>query len=331
MKKKKFSFLIPAAIGIAMGFMACSENYVYEIPKINGKAFNATVVSSNGTTLYGICPKQENGNNQITVRVDSVGEPTVCPNTFKYSKVERVSVLAGKTANGGYTDGSPIDARFNYMYGVGVVTGNNVIVMEGRHNRVRMISEKDNKVLTLLTGGPNFGHPAVSADRKRLFAIQIQQPHAIYSFDQVNNWSAKRLATSLQYKDASGNTQTVDGEIYACALDDEGKYLYFRDHKARFGRMEIANPENVEILNDKCGDVDKTISYLAWSPVDKCFYMSLQNKHGIYKISHDGKNVEMYAGFNGVGSQDGPKMSASFKNPTGMAFDVDGTLTVSSA
>ena len=101
MKKKKFSFLIPAAIGIAMGFMACSENYVYEIPKINGEAFNpsqpvtvseilpdsggyltqfvikgsnfgtdpskidvifngnrkATVVSSNGTTLYGICPK----------------------------------------------------------------------------------------------------------------------------------------------------------------------------------------------------------------------------------------------------------------------------------
>ena len=368
--KMKYSFLIPAAIGIAMGFMACSENYVYEIPKINGEAFNpsqpvtvseilpdsggyltqfvikgsnfgtdpskidvifggnrkATVVSSNGTTLYGICPKQENGNNQITVRVDSVGEPAVCPNTFKYSKVERVSILAGKTANGGYVDGSPIDARFNYMYGVGVVTGNNVIVMEGRNNRVRMISEKDNKVVTLLTGGPNFGHPAVTKDRKRLFAVQIQQPHAVYCFDQTNNWSAKRLATSLQYKDNDGKTQVLDGEIYACALDDEGKWLYFRDHKARLGRMEIANPENVEILNDKCGDVDKNISYLAWSPVDKCFYMSLQNKHGIYKISHDGKTVEMYAGFNGVGSQDGPKMSASFKNPTGMAFDVDGNM-----
>lgn len=368
--KKKFSFLIPAAIGIAMGFMACSENYVYEIPKINGEAFNpsqpvtvseilpdsggyltqfvikgsnfgtdpskidvifggnrkATVVSSNGTTLYGICPKQENGNNQITVRVDSVGEPAVCPNTFKYSKVERVSILAGKTANGGYVDGSPIDARFNYMYGVGVVTGNNVIVMEGRNNRVRMISEKDNKVITLLTGGPNFGHPAVTKDRKRLYAVQIQQPHAVYCFDQTNNWSAKRLATSLQYKGNDGKTQVLDGEIYACTLDDEGKWLYFRDHKARLGRMEIANPENVEILNDKCGDVDKNVSYLAWSPVDKCFYMSLQNKHGIYKISHDGKTVEMFAGFNGVGSQDGPKLSASFKNPTGMAFDVDGNM-----
>lgn len=323
------SEILPDSGGYLTQFVIKGSNFGTDPSKIdvifNGNR-KATVVSSNGTTLYGICPKQENGNNQITVRVDSVGEPAACPNTFKYTKVERVSVLAGKTGYGGYADGSPIDARFEYMYGVGVVTGNNVIVMEGRNNRVRMISEKDNKVLTLLVGGPNFGHPAVSKDRTRLFAIQIQQPHAVYSFDQVNNWSAKCLATSLQYKDKDGKMQVVDGEIYACALDDEGKWLYFRDHKARFGRMEIAKPENVEILNDKCGDIDKNVSYLAWSPVDKCFYMSLQNKHGIYKISHDGKTVEMYAGFNGVGSQDGPKMSASFKNPTGMAFDVDGNM-----
>lgn len=334
MKKKKFSFLIPAAIEIAMGFMACSENYVYEIPKINGKAFNATVVSSNGTTLYGICPKQENGNNQITVRVDSVGEPTVCPNTFKYSKVERVSVLAGKTANGGYTDGSPIDARFNYMYGVGVVTGNNVIVMEGRHNRVRMISEKDNKELTLLTGGPNFGHPAVSADRKRLFAIQIQQPHAIYSFDQVNNWSAKRLATSLQYKDASGNTQTVDGEIYACALDDEGKYLYFRDHKARFGRMEIANPENVEILNDKCGDVDKASSYTGSAANNKNFYQTFY-KDCPFAAWSDYPNDKSWSGYNcikychpsdkpGSGGTTRSKMRELIKRERQVEFAIEG-------
>lgn len=323
------SEILPDSGGYLTQFVIKGSNFGTDPSKIdvifNGNR-KATVVSSDGTTLYGICPKQENGNNQITVRVDSLGDPVTCPNTFKYSKVERVSVLAGKTGNGGYVDGNPIDARFNYMYGVGVVTGNNVIVMEGKNNRVRMISEKDNKVLTLLTGGPNFGHSAVTKDRKRLFAIQIQQPHAVYSFDQVNNWSAKRLATSLQYKDQNGKMQVLDGEIYACALDDEGKWLYFRDHQARLGRMEIDNPENVEILNDKCGDIDKNISYLAWSPVDKCFYMSLQNKHGIYKISHDGKTVEMYAGFNGVGSQDGPKMNASFKNPTGMAFDQDGNM-----
>lgn len=325
------SEILPDSGGYLTQFVIKGSNFGTDPSKIdvifNGNR-KATVVSSNGTTLYGICPKQENGKNQITVRVDSVGEPTTCPNTFKYTKVERVSVLAGKPATGGYVDGTPIDARFNYMYGVGVVAGNNVVVMEGRNNRVRMISETDNKVVTLLSGGPNFGHPAVSQDKKRLFAIQINQPHAVYSFDQTNNWSPKRLATSLQYKDEAGKSQVVDGDIYACALDDEGKYLYFRDHKARFGRMEIANPDNVEILNDKCGNVDKNISYLVWSKVDKCFYLSLQNAQGIYKVSKDGKDVEMYAGFNGVGSQDGPKLNAAFKNPAGMAFDVDGNMYI---
>ncbi len=325
------SEILPDSGGYLTQFVIKGSNFGTDPSKIdvifNGNR-KATVVSSNGTTLYGICPKQENGNNQVTVRVDSVGEPASCPNTFKYTKVERVSVLAGKTGNGGYVDGTPIDARFNYMYGVGVVAGNNVVVMEGRNNRVRMISETDNKVVTLLTGGPNFGHPAVTKDRKRLFAIQLTQPHAVYSFDQTNNWSPKRLATSLQYKDASGQSQVVDGDIYSCALDDEEKYLYFRDHKARLGRMEIANPDNVEILNDKCGNVDKNISYLVWSKVDKCFYLSLQNAQGIYKVSKDGKDVEMYAGFNGVGSQDGPKLNAAFKNPTGMAFDVDGNMYI---
>ena len=325
------SEILPDSGGYLTQFVIKGSNFGTDPSKIdvifNGNR-KATVVSSNGTTLYGICPKQENGNNQISVRVDSVGEPAVCPNTFKYTKVERVSVLAGKTGTGGYVDGTPIDARFKYMYGVGVVAGNNIVVMEGRDNRVRMISEADNKVVTLLTGGPNFGHPAVSQDRKRLFAIQINQPHAVYSFDQNNNWSPKRLATSLQYKDASGNSQLVDGDIYSCALDDEGKFLYFRDHKARFGRMEIANPDNVEILNENCGNVDKNISYLAWSKVDKCFYLSLQNAQGIYKVSKDGKDVEMYAGFNGVGSQDGPKLNAAFKNPAGLAFDVDGNMYI---
>lgn len=323
------SEILPDSGGYLTQFVIKGSNFGTDPSKIdvifNGNR-KATVVSSNGTTLYGICPKQEGGNNQITVRVDSVGEPTVCPTTFKYSKVERVSVLAGKTAAGGYVDGTPIDARFNYMYGVGVVAGNNVVVMEGRNNRVRMISEANNKVITLLTGAPNFGHPAVTKDRKHLYAIQLTQPHAVYSFDQVNNWSAKRVATSLQYKDKDGKEQTVDGDIYACALDDAEKFLYFRDHKGRFGRMELANPDNVEILNEKCGDVDKNISYLAWSKVDKCFYLSVQNKQGIYKVSNDGKTVEQFAGFNGVGGLDGPKLQASFKNPTGMAFDVDGNM-----
>jgi len=339
------SEILPDSGGYLTQFVIKGSNFGTDPSKIdvifNGNR-KATVVNSDGTTIYGICPKQENGNNQITVCVDSVGEPATCPNTFKYTKVERVSVLAGKSGTADYKDGTLAESRFKYMYGINVVTGNNVICTEGRADqktgRVRMISEADNKVVTLLAGGPNFAHPAVTKDRKKLYCIQIESPHQVYCFDQSNSWSPKRLATALQYKktDKDGNfikddkgkyeLETVSGKIYSACLDDTEKYLYFREHNGKLCRMEIANPENVEVINDKCGDVDKETSYLVWSPVDKCFYLSVQNKQGIYKVSADGKTVEQYAGFNGVGSQDGPKADASFKNPTGMAFDQDGNM-----
>lgn len=360
-RKTKAAILLALLGLIPLGFVACSEDYKFEPAPIPGVAFDpskpvevagifpdsggyltpfiikgsnfgtdtakikvyfngtrlATIVSSNGTTLYGITPKQENGDNRITVAIDGK-EPVTGDKTYHYTKVERVSTVAGKSGAGGYVDGNPIDARFNYMYGVNVLVGNNLVVCEGRNGRVRMVSEADNKVSTLFTGA-NFGHPAVTKDRKRFFIVQIQKPHNVYSFDQAGSWNAKRLTGALS---------DFTGDIYSCALDDDEKYLYFRDHQGKLGRMEIANPENVEVMNTACGNVDKNVSYLVWSKYDKCFYLSLQNAMGIYKVSHDGKTVEQYAGFNGVGGQDGPKATASFKNPTGMAFDFDGNMYI---
>jgi len=323
------SEILPDSGGYLTQFVIKGSNFGTDPSQIkvlfNGNR-QASVVSTNGSTIYGICPKQENGNNSITVQVGEESAPVACPSTFKYSKVERVSVFAGKTASGGYVDGNLIDSRFNYMYGVGVVSGNNVVTCEGRNSRVRMISEADNKVTTLFTGA-NFGKPAITKNRKRFYVVSLKSPHAVYYFDEANSWSAKRLATTLQYQ-KDGKTETVSGEIYACALDDEEKYLYFRDHTGKFGRMEIANPENVQIINENCGQVDGTISYLAWNPVDKHFYLSVQTLHGIYKVDHDTGEAEMYAGFNGLGGDNGPKMDAKFRNPTGIAFDVDGNLYI---
>jgi hypothetical protein len=313
------SEILPDSGGYKTTFVIKGSNFGTDPSKIrvtfNGNR-RATVVSSDGEVIYGLVPKQENGNNKVTVQVDSTKEPAVCPTTFRYTKVERISVLAGKVGTFGDTDGNLIDSRFRYMYGVGVVAGNNLIVMEGRDNRVRMVSENDNKVTTLFTGA-NFGHPAVTRDRKRAYAIQLTRPHQVYYFDQANSWNAKRLVSSLE---------GVDGDIYACAFADDDRYLYFRDHQGKFGYFDVQNPEKVTILNEHCGDVDKNVSYLAWSPIDKCFYLSVQNKQGIYKVSKDGKSVEQWVGFGGVGSQDGPRMTATLANPTGMAFDVDGNM-----
>lgn len=323
------SAIMPDSGGYLTPFIISGSNFGMDASKItvifNGNR-QATVVNTNGTEIYGVTPKQENGANQITVQVDSAQAPTVCPERFQYNKVERVSVLAGKTGSNGYVDGNLIDSRFNYIQGVGVVAGNNLLVCEGKPrsndggHRVRMISESENKVTTLYSGTIKFGHPAVTSDGKRAYVIECGKPNSIYYFDQANSWNAKKLTDELNVK-RSGN-----GDIYACTFADDDRYLYFRNNEGKFGYVDTQNPDDVTILNNKCGAVDKSVSHIAWSPVDKCFYLAVWNHNAIYKVSKDGKTVEEWVGFNGVGGDDGPRLQCKLANPTGMVFDDEGNM-----
>lgn len=325
--------IYPDSGGYKTPFVIKGNNFGTDISKIkvvfNGDRI-APLVRSNGSLIYGIMPKQEDGHNTVSVQIE--GEEVVeSPTKFRYVKIEQVSTLAGKGGTKGYVDGTLVESRFAYMIGINMVTGNNLIVCEikddkGAQKRVRMISQDENKVVTLMSG---YGmcHPAVTKDRTKAYSIEYTKPHTVFVFDQSNAWAGKRLLASLIDKD--GNA--ITGDIYSCALDDEEKFLYFRDHSGKFGRIEIAHPANVEILNANCGTADKNISYLAWSTMDQCFYLSVQNSQGIYKVSRDGQTVERYAGFNGIGSEDGPRLNASFKNPAGMAFDTDGNIYLADA
>lgn len=309
--------IIPDSGGYKTPFVIKGSNFGNDLSKIK-VTFNgdreAILVSTNGETLYGIMPKQEDGFNEVSVIVN--GKESKSPENFRYVKMEQVSTVAGKSGVGGYTDGSLIDSRFGKISGVSAVVGNNLIVCEGDDGRVRMVSIDDNKVSTLFSGF-KLGQPAVTKDRTRVYVIQTVSPHAVYYFSRENSWNSKRLTSSLA---------NVSGQIHSCALDNEEKYLYFRDHTGKFGRIEIANPQNVEILNPNCGKVDKEVSYLAFNPVENCFYLSLQNAQGIYKISHDGQTVEDYAGFNSIGGKDGPRLEATLRNPAGLTFDKSGNL-----
>lgn len=317
-KPVEVTAILPDSGGYNTPFIIKGSNFGSDLSKIkvifNGNR-EANIVSTSGDMLYGIVPKQADGQNEVTVMVNDEKEATL-PQTFRYTKVEQISTLAGKHGTGAYVDGVLSESRFQYMVGINVVAGGNVIVCEDRQKRVRMISEADNKVTTLQSGVA-FGHPAVTKDRKIAYCIQKEKPHAVYIFSQLNAWQPKRLVSSIQ---------DFNGEIWSCTLDDEEQKLYFRDHEGKMGYLLLDSPEDVTVLNAQCGAVDKKTSYLIWSSMDKCFFLSVQNAQGIYKVSHDGKTVEEYAGFNGIGNMDGPRMSMSMKNPTGMAFDKDGNM-----
>lgn len=316
-KPVEITAILPDSGGYKTPFVIKGSNFGNDLSKIkvifNGDR-EAVLVSTNGETLYGIMPKQEDGFNEVVVTVD--GKESKSPQTFRYVKVEQVSTVAGKSGVGGYTDGTLIDSRFGKISGIASVVGNNLIVCEGNDGRVRMVSIDDNKVSTLFSGF-KLGQPAVTKDRTRVYVIQTVSPHAIYYFARENSWTSKRLTSGIA---------NVTGQIHSCALDNDEKYLYFRDHNGKFGRVEIANPQNVEILNSNCGKVDKETSYLAFNPVENCFYLSLQNAQGIYKVSHDGQTVEDYAGFNSIGGKDGPRLEATLRNPAGITFDKSGNL-----
>lgn len=327
-KPVEVTALMPDSGGYRTQFVIKGSNFGTDPSKIkvtfNGNRL-ATVVSSNGEVLYGIVPKQADGKNHVTVSVDGKDD-VVAPQTFRYTRVQQVSTVSGM-AGGGYVDGKLIDAKFNYMIGCGIVTGNNLIVaerQEGKH--VRMISADEDKVTTLLTGVV-FGQPAITKNRTCAYFVQRESPHALYSFSQDKSWASTRLASSLQYKDASGNLQNFGGDIYSCTLDEQEKYIYFRDATGKLGRVSVEHPSEVELVNASCGNAVGSIAYLAWNPVDKHFFLTVQEENGMYRISADGQTVEQYAGFNYTGGADGPRLNgAQMHKPGAITFDADGNI-----
>jgi hypothetical protein len=316
-KPVEVSTFMPDSGGLTTKFVVKGKNFGTDISKIK-VIFNenkeATIIASNGETIYCLVPKQPAGDNKVSVVVEN--NRIDLDKTFHYTAVELVSTITGQTGVGGYVDGPLLTARFNRIPGVGVLTGNNILLCEGYDNRVRLASIDDNVVTTLYSGN-NFVKPAVTKDRKKAYVISKIAPHVVFCFSQDALWAPKTIARKIE---------GVTGEIWAAALDDDEKYLYFRDHYGKFGRIEIANPLNVEILNQNCGAVDLTVSYLAFNSVDQHFYLSVQNSQGIYRISKDGKTVEQYVGFNGIGNVNGPRQEAVLRNPTGMTFDSEGNL-----
>lgn len=316
------STFMPDSGGIRAKFVIKGSNFGSDISKIQvlfkgGR--KATVISSNGDMIYCLVPRQDGGNNSVAVVVDK--DTTLFQNkTFSYIVAQNVSIATGKSASAGLVDGTLVDAKFNRIGGLGVLTGNNVIIFESWDNNVRLAAMDDNQVITL-SKSFSAGKPAITKDRKTAYAIKKVSPHAVYRFSQDNLWAAQRISTQIT---------NVTGDIWAAALDDEEKWLYFRDGAGKFGRIELANVNNVEILNPSCGSVSSsgTVSYLVYNPRDDHFYLSIQYYQGIYRISKDGQTVEQYAGFNGIGAVDGPRKDASFKNPSGMAVDSEGNLYV---
>lgn len=279
----------------------------------------ATIVNLNNETIYCLVPKENAGLNSVKVSIDT--KNGTITKKFLYIIAESVSNIVGVPGVGGSVNGSISDARIQRTFGLAAVGNDELISFETLSNAVRYISVSDNKVTTLQTGFDGT-HPAMNAAGTKIYSIGKNVPHKIFVYDKNSLWQPQIIAAQIP-----GST----GFIWSAALDDTEEWLYFRDKNAIFGRIEIANPTNVQILNTACGNVGNTdYTYLVFSKKDNCFYFTVQGSNGIYQVSKDGKTVVEYAGFNGLGKADGQRRSeASFTSPAGLCIDSEGNLYVS--
>lgn len=300
-------------------FVISGHNFGTDLSRIQvlfGDKNKAQLISSTGDYIYGLAPKQDNGQNSVKVVIDSTytGE---LPTLFKYNKMEQISTVTGLGNTKSNKDGSLAEAAFRSMRGICVIDGNNVLVSTDFPN-LRLISETDNIVTTVSTG-VKFGSPCATKDKKKAYAIQYDGSHSLYVFTKEKAWMPTKLISTLG--------EQVKGRVCGCALTQDEKELYFCDTYGMFGKVDLET-FNVEILNEKIGDMGGLTGnwcFMAYNKIDNSFYITAQMKHLLYRVTTDGKKSEVYAGGT-RGYRGGYREEAMFATLTGIAIDDTGGI-----
>ncbi|MDR2413498.1 MAG: hypothetical protein LBD64_00740 [Odoribacteraceae bacterium] len=289
----------------------------------------AVLISTDGISIYGIVPKQPNGDNTVEVWV---GDEQITTGTrFSYIQNQRVSTVSGKYNTSAYTDGNIFDARFQSLVAVGVVDGDNIIAVETHNQRIRLVSQTESKVTTLMTGFCT-GKPAVNQARDKIYFVELyNNAHKVFVMEKETGWVPRKIRENI--------SELNGGELWSCALDKTEKYLYVRNQRGVFVRVYLEEYGSdgqlkVEVLlNILPTGNSNAFNMLVYSPVDDCFFASQMGAHGIYRIWQEATTsewqIEEYAGFIRAGAVDGDrKTEAQFNYPFGMTVDREGNLYV---
>lgn len=324
-KPVEITTFMPDSGGVQSKFIVCGNNFGTDVSKIkvifDGNR-EATIISSDGTSIYCMIPRQEPGDNKVSVVVDeNVKE---FDKTFRYTQQERVSLVAGKFGSFELKDGTLTEARFNALNGIGIVDGDNYLLSEPYAGNIRYVSPSENKVITVAKNIV-VCKPAISKDRTKAYYIGWKaNQHAVYCLEKATLWAPQKIL--------GGIPECNKGEIYAVALDNTDKWLYYRAHDGTFGRLNVEKPSEREVLMTNCGNAAGGLSYITYNPHEDCFYLSVSETHGIYKITKDSDGrftkCTEYAGFNRAGAKDGTLDEAQFNLPRGMDVDSDNNLYI---
>lgn len=326
--------VLPTEAKFNENFIIQGKNFGSDVSKIEvlfeNKLRKAIVISSDGTTIYGLVPRQTTGVNDIVLVVD--GNVIETDKTISYQEVTTTSVFTGAKTERAYTDGTLSEARFQSSPACAFVADGNLIVSELGQSRLRLVSEKDNQVTTLVEN-MQVGKPGVNKEGNKAYVVGFaSNAHAVWELTKEHLWVPKKIRTAP--------ITESQREVWACDLDDSEEWLYFVDEGGKFIRMNLENTDLVEVLIDGLftSETGTKIEsdfggFIIWSDVDKCFFVSSGHSNNlavIYKVWEEAGiwKKEVYAGMLGKPNfLDGYRLDeALIYRPKGMTLDVDGNL-----
>ncbi len=205
-----------------------------------------------------------------------------------------ITTLAGAAGTSGPADGTGAAAEFNQPWGVAVASNGTVYVADALNHTIRKITPAG--VVTLLAGTPGSSGFADSPSAP-LFArptgVAVDAAGNVYVAD-YNNQRIRKIT-------AAGVVSTLAGSATGLVGTNDGTGA----------AAEFHNPFGV------------ALNSTATLP-----YVSDQNNQTIRQITLPGGVVTTYAGISGGGYSNGPKASALFNTPKGIAVDSAGNVYV---
>jgi sugar lactone lactonase YvrE len=330
----------PDSGGIATKIILHGNNFGTDTSyiKVLVNGHNATVIGSDGKSIYAIVPRQA-GSGPVKVRIGK--EPDVeeltYENEFKYQFRENVTTIVGQNGIAGITDGSYSEALLRRPWFVAFDSDGAMYIIDegrGKDSNGGLRKAFQGTVSTIMRNSTGlFQSPtavAFNLAQDTLFLLNTiyntdglttKATVASLTRDQGFNAIKTYIAEPVQDTKATGlavNPET--GELFFHSQNNGNIYKYNRTTELPEMQVNlIGSDTEARILFNNDGTI---------------LYLIARNKHCIYKANYNTKTgkldkPELFVGqLNGSGFENGMKGAAKFNTPSSGTVDQNDILFV---
>ncbi len=233
----------------------------------------ALILGIQNNAIYAMCPKQPGDYSTIKVAVGEAegqrNEAELAGKQFKYLLRASVTTVAGIFGKNEAIDGPALEASFQRPAKVAAdIDGSNIIVVDDQAHKIRLLSLKDNKVVTVASVSNPFACTFNTQYDKCFVGIRAanRRPEMFVVLSKENNYMTPVMF--YDQKDDNGNYILGNTDALNIAADDRYVYIMSRNGQ-KFVRVDQTSGK-VELIGENL-DIPG-ISNLAFNPKDRKIY-----------------------------------------------------------